>query len=146
MSRPSSELVLDTNFCLIPVRRKRDIFRELEDLSYHLTILPEVHHELKTMAEKGSGASESAREARATLQLLARKGLVKILSPDANQGKDLKTPRRSAGYADRAILAYCQSRGAAAATHDNELRKLLRSKGVAVVTLGRSGAIRTDAD
>ena len=134
------ELVLDTNFCMLPVRRKRDIFKELEIEGYRLTVIPEVGHELRTLAERGSGASISAREAKATLQLLIRKGL---LSPPP-QGKDLKTPRRSAGYADQAILAYCQERGAVAATHDNELRKLLHSRGVAVVTLGRSGALRKE--
>lgn len=138
-----SELVLDTNFCMLPVRRKRDILAELQTEGYRLTVLPEVAHELRTLLERGSGASISAREAKATLQLLIRKGLVPAPRPE-QQGKDLKTPRRSAGYADQAILAYCQERGAVAATHDNELRKLLRSKSVAVVTLGRSGALRTE--
>lgn len=135
-----SELVLDTNFCMLPVRRKRDILTELQIEGYRLTVIPEVVHELTTLAERGSGASISAREAKATLQLLRRKGL----APARTEGKDLKTPRRSAGYADQAILAYCQERGAVAATHDNELRKLLRSRSVAVVTLGRSGALRME--
>jgi len=143
MASSLRELVLDTNFCMLPVRRKRDVFAELENEGYRLTVLPEVAHELRVLTERGSGAAISAREAKATLQLLIRKGLVDAPSPE-QQGKDLKTPRRSAGYADRAILAYCQEQGAVAATHDNELRKLLRSKSVAVVTLGRSGALRME--
>jgi rRNA-processing protein FCF1 len=123
-------LVLDTNFCLIPLRRNRDVFAELAELGYELILLPEVAGELAKLAQKGSGASTQARQARATLQLLERKGL--------------KTTQGSAAYADSAILAYCRSRRAVAATHDNELRKQLRAAGIPVVTLGRSGALRME--
>ncbi len=123
-------IVLDTNFCLIPVRRKRDVFKELEAAGYQLVFLPEVLSELAKLANKGTGTSISAREARATLTMLERKGL--------------KAPPSSNAYADTAILAYCQGLGAATATHDNELRKQLRKAGVPVVTLGRSGALHTE--
>jgi rRNA-processing protein FCF1 len=124
------EVVLDTNFCMLPVRRKRDVFGELQQAGYKLVVLPEVIGELASLAGKGTGTSVAAREAKATLQLLERKGL--------------KTTPGSGGYADSAILAYCQGSGAAAATHDNELRKRLRGAGVPVVTLGRSGALRAE--
>ena len=130
MQKPRVDIVLDTNFCLIPVRRKRDVFTELEAAGYRLIFLPEVHNELLALANKGTGMSLAAREAKATLRLLERKGL--------------KEPSGSVSYADTAILAYCQGSGAAAATHDNELRKRLRSAGVPVVTLGRSGALHTE--
>lgn len=126
----NQEIVIDTNFALIPVRRNKDVFAELIIMGYKPVLLPEVTGELLKLSKKGTGASAQARECKATLQLLERKGL--------------KTASGSAGYADTAILAYCRAKGAAAATHDNELRKQLRDAGVPVVTLGRSGALRVE--
>jgi rRNA-processing protein FCF1 len=126
----NQEVVIDTNFALIPVRRNKDVFAELENRGYTPVILPEVTAELLKLSQKGTGASQQARECKATLQLLERKGL--------------KTPPSSRGYADTAILAYCRARGARAATHDNELRKQLRDAGVPLITLGRSGALNIE--
>jgi rRNA-processing protein FCF1 len=127
MTKP--EIVLDTNFCLVPARRKIDVFQLLTEQGFSLIILPEVMFELENLAEKGTGSSETSRAAKATIALLRRKGI--------------KTPPSSEGYADTAILAYCLRRGAKAATHDNKLRASLRSHQVSVITLGRAGALRT---
>jgi rRNA-processing protein FCF1 len=120
-------VVPDTNFFLIPGRKKRDVLGELQADGYSLIVLEPVHRELEKLAV---GTSITAGAARIGLSLIKRKGLNTVPS--------------SVRYADSAILAYCKQNGAVAATQDVALRQRLKSARVPVITLNRSGKLATE--
>lgn len=117
-------LVLDTNFFLIPGRRHVDILSILEAEGYGLILLKSVQKELVKLSE---GRSQTATAARIALQLIKQKGL--------------NTVSCSANYTDDAIMDYCRTTGAAAATQDAELRRRLKQARIETIALGTSGKI-----
>ncbi len=121
------EVVIDTNVWLLYGRRKWDVLKELAGLGFTPVLLSSVEAEL---AKLSKGNSETAHAAKLVTALIRRKAL--------------KTTPGSADYADTAILAYCRSHGAIAATQDALLRRELRRVGIPVVTFHRSGKITTE--
>jgi rRNA-processing protein FCF1 len=121
------KVVLDTNFWLIPARRRVDVAGDLQTRGFELILLQPVARELEKLAV---GRSQTATAARIALQLIKQKGLNIVPS--------------SVRYTDSAILAYCKQDGAVAATQDVALRQRLKKAGIPVITFNRSGKLATE--
>src|SRR3989338_11577486 len=91
-------IILDTNFLLIPIQFRVDIFSELSricDFNYNLCIFEQTISELKNIIEKQSGKSKKA--AQFALKLIKLKNISLIKSKQKedvdslilnNSGKD----------------------------------------------------------
>jgi rRNA-processing protein FCF1 len=117
-------VVLDTNALLLPGRSGTSILDLLEREGFALVVLKPVLDELTKLAQD---RSQTASSARLALSLIKQKGL-KVVSS-------------SVRYADEAIVAYCTKTGAHAATADLALRRELRSAGIPLVSVNRSGKL-----
>ena len=117
-------VLVDTNFLLIPGRKHRDVIGELQKEGYAIFTLRSVVKELESLSQ---GTSNTAGEARLALSLIKQKGLKVVPS--------------SVEYADEAILAYCRTHKCSVATQDLALRRALRSAGIPIVSLNRSGKL-----
>jgi len=117
-------VALDTNFLLLPIQRRIDIFEEIERLvegRVEFVLLPQVMRELKRMAEEGS--PKERREAEGALLLVSRCRLADAPSISGTVG------------ADRALINYALEEGAIVATNDRALRRKLVEQGVRVIFL-----------
>ena len=106
------DVVLDTNFLVIPYTHKIDIYAELEK------IVPEQHRliilkgSITELEKLGKGASATAVGARVGLQILAEKNIEII---------------ESEGNVDDAITGYANTReNVIVATNDRELKKKIK--------------------
>jgi len=113
------KIVFDTNFFLIPVKFKIDVFAELDRIieeKYEVFTIEQVVRELRGLTRENS---RDARAARFGLELLEKKKI-----------KILKTKERDT---DRAMEKIDES--FVVATLDSELRKKLAKKGRKVIYL-----------
>jgi uncharacterized protein len=106
------KILLDTNFLLVPIQFKIDIFH---DLKAELFTLDSCIDELQKIAEK---KSLGGQEARAALAMLA--------------GEKIKTIPSKEKTVDKAILAAAGD-FQFVATNDRELISLLKAKGVRII-------------
>lgn len=114
------QVVLDTNFLLLPLQFKINIFKQIEEIieAPHEFVVPSgVVGELKVIA-RGRGRDGSA--ARFALKLL-------------ESGKARRVP--STGNVDDWIVDYAAKEGAAVATNDMLLRNRLKKAGVKMIAL-----------
>lgn len=116
-------IIPDTNF-LIYLAKFR-LWHELERFHKHsLLILPQVMHELETLAKKAKGKDKES-------SLMAIE-IVDQLKPRIKSRK---------GYADKAILQIAcwlknaGERNFVIATMDQELRKMLKKEGIKLLTI-----------
>lgn len=115
------KIILDTNFLLIPVQFKIDIFSEIDRIclfSYRLYILDKTIDELNSIIKKQKGKHKLA--AKVALQLIKKKkiGIIKT-----KQGK-----------VDELILGLIDN-DCILATQDEILRKRAVKKGIKVIIL-----------
>ena len=117
-----TKIILDTNFLLIPVQFKVDIYSEIDricDFSYELVTVKEVVSELEHLIAKGS---KSKKAAKLALQML-KKFQIRTL-------RDRKVFKR----ADEAIIAIAD-KNSIVATQDMELKRLLKKNAVRLIVL-----------
>jgi len=119
---PPRDVVIDTNFFLIPYQFKIDIITELE----HLV---DVHHRLvmtsKTLTELEKLAmNEGKKGAGARLA-------IKIIDVNFDHFEIIDSNRP----VDRWILEYAVENGAIVCTNDKELKKKLKENGIKVISL-----------
>lgn len=125
--RPSghgTNVLLDTNFLLLPFQRRIDIFEEIPKLlgsTITFLVLPQILHELKWIERKGS--EKEKRAARSSKDLIDLHceivENVSILDMDA----------------DTALLRYSAKTGAIVATNDSYLRRELKKQGSRAIFL-----------
>ncbi len=119
------QIILDTNFLLIPGQFRVDIFSELFRICsfrYELCVLDSSIGELKGIIGSANGRDKAA--ARLALQLVKAKK-VRILSPKTATFKNV----------DETIIDLAAKNQAIAATQDKELRSRLRKLGAKVIVL-----------
>jgi hypothetical protein len=120
------EILLDTNFCLIPFRLGIDIFKEVKricDFNYTLLVPEEVARELLYLAESNS---KTGRYAKAALSLLENKKVKLAKSKKVINTSNLQHLDESRKDGDIAIIEYAQSHpDVIIATDDRLLKKRL---------------------
>ena len=121
------QVVLDTNFLLIPYTLKVDIFSEIKeimDLPYEICLLDESLNELNKIIETQSGRHKQA--AKFALKLIDLKKLV-ILE---TKQKDLKRRLNSNELVVDDILLGIANENMIIATQDKEFKKKMSNKGI----------------
>jgi len=115
-------IILDTNFLLIPIQFRVDIFEEIRricDFRYQLHIVDKTIEELERIIEKEKTKDKAA--ARFALKLVKAKKIKKI-----------KT--KSDKYVDD-IMVDLVKKEDIVATQDMELKQKLRKKGITLIVL-----------
>lgn len=118
------QIILDTNFLLIPAQFKVDIFSEIEriiDAKYELAVLSTTIAELEKATKQGKGKDKDA--ARIALQLI-----------DAKKIRKLQTTQT---YVDKAILDIAAKDKTIVATQDRELKRKLKKQSIPVIVMRR---------
>ncbi len=126
LSNQSTNVLLDTNFLLLPFQRRIDIFEEIPKLigqSVTFLVLPQILQELQWIELKGS--EKERRAARSSYVLID-------LHCKIVENMSLPTPIMDA---DTALLRYSAKTGAIVATNDSDLRRELRKQGSRVIFL-----------
>mgnify|MGYP001588512530 CR=1 FL=1 len=114
------KIILDTNFLMIPLQFRVDIFSELDRIcifSYKLFIFEQTIEELRSIIEKDSAHKRAAQFA---LKLIGIKN-IGIMKSEKREVDSLILENAAKGY----IIA----------TQDINLRKELLKKGVSVIIL-----------
>ena len=117
------EIILDTNFLLIPEQLKVDIFAEIEKIAtfkYQLCVLDKTIDELNKIIDTQKG--KYRRYAKIGLELIKHKK-VKVLKTET-----LKN-------VDELIIEYSKQGQTIVATQDLELKRALQKKGVQIICL-----------
>ena len=117
------KILLDTNFLLIPIQFKLDIFSEIHDIcnfNYKLFILDKTIEELNNIIEKQKGKSKEA--AKFALKLIKLKKISII-----------KTKEKLT--ADRLILKKANKKEYIIATQDKFLKKQLKIRQIPLIIL-----------
>lgn len=114
-------VIIDTNFLLIPLQFKVDIFSEFERVCrfhYKLCVLSESVRELEGITQNQKGKSKKAAEFALKLVRL----------------KKIHVIETEKGYVDSLILEIAKKEDIVA-TQDAELRRKLAAKGISVIHL-----------
>jgi len=115
-------VILDTNFLLLPVQFKIDIFSEISDLLEEKVEFIVFDSTLKELSEISKSKGKDGTAARVALKLL-EEGNIRIIK---GQSKNV----------DNDIISYCkQNKNTLVATNDATLRKKLKRIGVRVIFL-----------
>jgi len=115
------QIILDTNFLLIPSQFSVDIFSEIRricNFSYRIYVVDKTIDELERL---GMGKSRDARGAKLGLELMKAKKVGVI-----------KTDRK--GYVDDLIVSIVK-RGDVVATQDIGLKRRVKKKGARIITM-----------
>lgn len=120
------EILIDTNMLLAQFQRRLDLFGELDRLfegePHRFVVLEQCIGELGKISLQQGPEARAARSAAEQAGVLAAAGRLAV-----EKGRK--------GNVDEALLSYAVERGAAVATNDFKLKRLLREKGVRVATL-----------
>ncbi|MBS3125958.1 nucleotide-binding protein [Candidatus Woesearchaeota archaeon] len=114
------KIILDTNFLLIPVQLKVDIFSEFHrimDQKYQLCVLEPSLVELKKLQK----IAKTKTAANVAFQLIEKKDVTVLPSAEP--------------YVDDAIVHYAEKEPVIVATRDKALMDSLRNQGTPVITL-----------
>ena len=114
-------IILDTNFLMIPLQFKVDIFSEIERIcsfSYSLLVLEASVRELENIA--GTGKTKDRKAAAAALKLL--------------KSKNIRIIKSGEKYADDAILRSADE-DTVVATQDMALKRKLAQKRISIIIL-----------
>ena len=127
-----TRVILDTNFLMIPVQHKIDIFEEIKRLMtvpYQLCIFRETIAELEKLA---AGKGRDSSTAKVALKLIKQKNL-----------KTLKNSFRENSHVDDVILSNITDSDIVC-TQDKALKRLLRHKfpKIKIITLNRKLIMR----
>jgi len=117
------QIIIDTNFLLIPAQFRVDIFSEIDRLmheSYELCILEGTIDELNKITEKQSGKDKKA--AALALQLIASKKV-----------KHLKTEKNL--NIDKLIVEQAKNPDSIIATQDMALKRVLKRNNAHLIIL-----------
>jgi hypothetical protein len=124
------EIYLDTNFLLIPIQFKVDIFGEIDricNFPKKLMILEQSIIELKKIIDKQKGKSRDA--AKVALQIINK----------MEKQKSLNITAFSKGTKVDDILVELAADGAIIATQDKELKQRIQEKGGRIIILKSKG-------
>ncbi|MFH0737115.1 MAG: nucleotide-binding protein [Candidatus Micrarchaeota archaeon] len=116
------QVIIDTNFLLVPFRYHIDILRELDYLvetSHRFVIASKTVSELETL---GARIGKHGMGARLALKLI-----------EANRERIDIIPSR--GYVDTWIVRHAKAERAIVCTNDSGLRRRLREHDIKVITL-----------
>lgn len=118
------EIILDTNFLLIPETKKIDIYKKIREKKPRakFIVLKSVEKELKEMKTK---------ESKIALQIIEQKKLEK---------KGVKTNKK---HTDDIILKYAEKKNAEVATNDKKLKRRCLEKNIPVIYLRSEKKIET---
>jgi rRNA-processing protein FCF1 len=131
------QILLDTNFLLIPAQFKVDIFQEIDRLitqKYDLITLPDIINEL---TEFGKKSKKNQSEARIALELAKK---CKIIETNS------EIPLMSSKRVDDIILQLAVKYRWIVATNDAALRKKLRSVQLPTITLRNKAYLIIEGD
>jgi rRNA-processing protein FCF1 len=119
------QVILDTNFVLIPFSIGVQIFEEIEKVCQHkmeFVIFQGVYTELDTLVSQGGAVAKAAKAARSLLEQKAKTAQLNVLPIE--------------GHVDNAIVAYVQNHtNCIVATQDKALKKRLEELSVACCIL-----------
>lgn len=128
------QIILDTNFLMIPAQFSIDIFSEIDRLvneKYELCIMDKSIEELDRTA-KNAEKGKDKQAAMLGIAFVAAKKIKHLNSGDK--------------YVDEAILELAERGKHIVATQDMELKRLLKEKGVSVITMRKQDHLmRVDA-
>ena len=116
------KILLDTNFLLIPVQFKVDIFSEIEricNFNYKLFVLDKIIEELKGIIQHQKGKDKDA--AKLALKLIALKG-INIIKTEKNITTDT-------------TIIDTAKKGFIVATQDKDLKKRLKAESISLIIL-----------
>lgn len=119
---PPRQVILDTNFLLVPFQQKLDIFSELEyllDFAHTYVISSKIPKELERISKNKGKKGIAARLA------------IKLL--EANSHRITRVSSRIP--VDEWIIRYAEKEGAIVCTNDRKLRKRLKEKKIKVIAL-----------
>lgn len=122
------QVLLDTNFLMIPYQDGVDIFQEiarLVDAPYELLTLSTVKEELTKIKEHGKGKEKIA--ASVGLQLLEAKGV-----------KIIESPKEKKPDEEIIEIALKNNKETIVCTNDAQLKKTLRKNNIPIISI-RSG-------
>ena len=114
-------IIIDTNFLLIPLQFKVDIFSEIDRIchfNYELSIFDKSIDELKKIIEKQSGKDKKAAQFALKLVKLKRVNIIKSEQNDVDS-----------------LILENLDKDTIAATQDINLKKELLAKGASVIIL-----------
>jgi uncharacterized protein len=120
------KIYLDTNFLLIPIQFKVDIFTEIEricDFPKEIFVLSQSIDELKKIVEKQKGKDREA--AKIAIQIIERRVKQKSLNITAFS--------KETGVDD--ILVELADKDTIIATQDKELKRRIKEKGGKIIIL-----------
>ena len=115
------KIILDTNFLLIPLQFRVDIFSELNricNFNYKIFIFEQTINELKNIMEKQKGADKKAAQFALKLVKLKNIGIIKSGETDVDK-----------------LILESASNDTITATQDVKLKKQLLEKGASVIIL-----------
>lgn len=118
------QVILDTNFLMIPYRFRIDIFSEIERLleePYELVLSSRAIKELAIIEKRMDVSKRGARLGRAMLEQKIKEGKVSVIENDDR--------------VDDWIVKYASENKSIVCTNDMLLRKRLREKKVKLISL-----------
>ena len=126
-------VILDSNFLFVPLYFKIDVFEEIESLigKFEPVVLSTTIEELKGIVEKGS--EKMRRNVNLALNLARRCTILNV-------------SRGSYESNDDVIVRVAKDNGYAVATNDKNLRRKLRSKGVATIYVRERSKLELDGE
>lgn len=127
------QIILDTNFLLIPVQFKIDIFSEIKkiaDFKYELVIIDKTIGELNGIISSKKEKQKNKLAAKIALQLIERYKIKKI-----------KTTEK---IVDNAILKIANKEHYLIATQDKLLKHKLKEKSIPIIILRQKSYLKIE--
>jgi rRNA-processing protein FCF1 len=125
-SNQGTQVLLDTNFVLLPFQQRFDIYEEIPRLiggHVNFLVLPQILRELEWLRVNGKTKEQNA--AKSALHLMYQYCQIVENLPRSLQNLD----------ADTALLQYAQQLDAIVATNDGDLRRKLIKQGSRAIYL-----------
>jgi uncharacterized protein len=127
------QIILDTNFLLVPAQFSVDIFTEIDRLvaeRHELCVLDKTLDELSQVSK----TADSGKDKRAAML-----GIAFVA------GKKMKVIASKDGHPDDLMVELAERGKQIVATQDKELKRRLKAKGVSVITMrSQNHLIRVD--
>ena len=125
------QILLDTNFLLIPAQFKVDIFSEIDRISYFKYELIVIDKTLEELEQISKGKGKDGRAAKVAIKLITNKKIKVISTSDTSAGTD---------YADRMIIEIAgNNKEIIVATQDRQLKKILHENKTKLIVMKNKG-------
>jgi len=134
------EIIIDTNFLLIPFTLNVDIFSQFREMNIKLNIIDRQIDELNKLKEKGSGSEKLA--SKLVIEAISR-FKINIVDP-SSLNIHSSSSEESFKKVDTVILETAKSLKFGVATQDKELKKRLREEKIPVYYLRQKKYITRD--